>query len=252
MSQVSSVDPENVARFAAVAESWWDPAGKFAPLHALNPARLTVIREACLAQFAADAKARAPFEGRRILDVGCGGGLVCEPMRRLGFEVTGIDAAGESVDVARAHAVGAGLEIDYREVTVEALLAEGAAPFDVILALEVAEHVTDPGVFLADCARLLAPGGLLIVATLNRTVRSLALAKVAAEYILRWIPAGAHDWRKFLRPDELIGFLTVDGLEPGNVTGLVLDPLSGRWRASHDTAVNYMIAATKPAETPLP
>jgi 2-polyprenyl-6-hydroxyphenyl methylase/3-demethylubiquinone-9 3-methyltransferase len=251
MSLTSSVDSDNVARFAAVAESWWDPAGKFAPLHALNPARLTVIREACLAHFAADpqvdSKAKTPFEGRRLLDVGCGGGLVCEPMRRLGFTVTGIDAAGESLDVARAHAAGAGLEIDYREATAEALLAEGAAPFDVILALEVAEHVTDPAAFLADCARLLAPGGLLIVATLNRTIRSLALAKVAAEYILRWIPAGAHDWRKFLKPEELIALLTGAGLEPGAVRGLTLDPLSGRWRASHDTAVNYMIAAAKPA-----
>ncbi len=249
MTQVSSVDPENVARFAAVAESWWDPAGRFAPLHALNPARLRVIREACLAHFAADPDARTPFEGRWLLDVGCGGGLVCEPMRRLGFEVTGIDAAGESLDVARAHAAGAALDIDYRDTTAEALLAADEAPFDVVLALEVVEHVTDPAVFLADCARLLAPGGLLIVATLNRTIRSLALAKVAAEYILRWIPAGAHDWRKLLKPEELVELLTEAGLEPGQVTGLALDPLSGRWRASHDTAVNYMIAAAKVGAT---
>jgi 2-polyprenyl-6-hydroxyphenyl methylase/3-demethylubiquinone-9 3-methyltransferase len=249
MTQVSSVDPQNVARFAAVAESWWDPAGRFAPLHALNPARLTVIREACLAQFAADPQvdptSRAPFAGRRLLDVGCGGGLVCEPMRRLGFTVTGIDAAGESLGIARAHAAGAGLDIDYRDTTAEVLLAAKEASFDVVLALEVVEHVTDPGLFLADCARLLAPGGILIVATLNRTIRSLALAKVAAEYILRWIPAGAHDWRKFLKPEELIGLLSRAGLEPGEVTGLTLDPLSGRWRASHGTAVNYMIGATK-------
>jgi 2-polyprenyl-6-hydroxyphenyl methylase/3-demethylubiquinone-9 3-methyltransferase len=249
MAVTSSVDPENVARFAAAAESWWDPAGKFAPLHAMNPARLTVIREACLEHFAADPKARAPFTGRRMLDVGCGGGLVCEPMRRLGFEVVGIDAADESLDIARAHASGADLEIDYRAETVEALLAAGEPAFDVVLALEVVEHVVEPGPFLADCARLLAPGGLLIAATLNRTFRSLALAKVAAEYILRWIPAGAHDWKKFLTPDELIRLLADAGLEPGRVTGVALDPLSGRWRASNDSAVNYMITATKAGPT---
>jgi 2-polyprenyl-6-hydroxyphenyl methylase/3-demethylubiquinone-9 3-methyltransferase len=246
MSATSSIDPQNVARFAAAAESWWDPAGKFAPLHAMNPARLTVIRDACLDHFAADAKTRAPFVGRRLLDVGCGGGLVCEPMRRLGFEVVGVDAADESLDIARAHAAGAGLEIDYREQTVEAMLAAGEPSFDVVLALEVVEHVVDPAAFLTDCARLLPPGGLMIAATLNRTFRSFALAKVVAEYILRWVPAGAHDWRKFLTPDELIRLLTDAGLEPGQVTGQALDPLSGRWRASPDTAINYMLAATKP------
>ena len=246
MSLTSSVDADNLARFAAVAEAWWDPAGKFAPLHAMNPARLAIIRQACLAHFAADSAARAPFAGRRLLDVGCGGGLVCEPMTRLGFAVTGADAAGESLNIARAHADGAGLAIDYREATAEALIAAGEAPFDVVLTLEVVEHVTDPAAFLADCAALLAPGGLMIVGTLSRTFRSLALAKVAAEYILRWIPVGAHDWRKFLTPDDLIGLVARVGLEPGAVTGLALDPLSGRWRASHDTAVNYMIAAAKP------
>lgn len=243
----SSVDPADVARFAAVAEQWWDPAGKFAPLHRLNPARLSFIRDVCLDHFAADTRARAPFTGRRLLDVGCGGGLVAEPMTRLGFAVTGLDAAGESLDVARAHAAGLGLSIDYRAVLAEELAAAGEAPFDVVLALEVIEHVSDPRAFLTDLASLTAPHGVIVVATLNRTFRSLALAKVAAEYLLRWVPAGAHDWRKFLSPDELRRLMAAAGLEPGLHEGLSLDPMSGLWRRSSDTAINYMMAATRAA-----
>ncbi|HEY5290615.1 MAG TPA: bifunctional 2-polyprenyl-6-hydroxyphenol methylase/3-demethylubiquinol 3-O-methyltransferase UbiG [Caulobacteraceae bacterium] len=241
----TSIDPPDVARFAAVADQWWKPEGKFAPLHRLNPTRLAFIRETCLGQFGVDGAARAPFAGLRLLDIGCGGGLVCEPMTRLGFAVTGIDAAGESVAVARAHADGLSLAIDYREATAEALVA-AEPPFDVVLALEIIEHVADPAAFLADCARLLAPGGVMILATLNRTLRSLALAKIAAEYILRWIPAGAHDWRRFLTPEELRGMLAGAGLAAQAPFGVALDPLSGRWRPSADTAINYMISAARP------
>lgn len=241
----SSVDPADVARFAAVAEQWWDPHGKFAPLHRLNPARLSFVRDVCLDHFAADRRARAPFAGRRLLDVGCGGGLVAEPMTRLGFSVTGIDAAGESLAVARAHAEDLGLSIDYRAATAEQLVAAGEGPFDVILALEVIEHVEGPEAFLADLAELLAADGVMIVSTLNRTLRSLALGKIAAEYVLRWVPAGAHDWRKFLSPDELRRLMERAGLEPGLLEGLVLDPIGGVWRRSSDTAINYLMAATR-------
>ncbi|HEY2481451.1 MAG TPA: bifunctional 2-polyprenyl-6-hydroxyphenol methylase/3-demethylubiquinol 3-O-methyltransferase UbiG [Caulobacteraceae bacterium] len=240
----ASLDPANVARFAAVADQWWDPDGKFAPLHRLNPARLAFVRERCVAHFGVEGGVRAPFSGLRLLDIGCGGGLVAEPMTRLGFQVTAIDAADESVAVARAHAEGLGLDIDYRETTAEALVGE--APFDVVLALEIIEHVTDPRAFVADCVRLLAPRGLIIVATLNRTLRSLALGKIAAEYVLRWVPVGAHDWRKFLTPGELGQMLSTAGLTVEGPFGLALDPLRGTWRRTADSAINYMMIAQRP------
>lgn len=245
MGAPSSIDTDDVARFAAVADQWWDPGGKFAPLHRLNPARLAFIREQCLEHFGRDGQARAPFSGLRLIDIGCGGGLVAEPMTRLGFAVTGIDAGAESVAVAAAHAHGVELAIDYRETTAEAL--SGEPPFDVVLALEIIEHVTDPRAFIADCARLLAPDGLMILATLNRTLRSLALGKIAAEYVLRWIPAGAHDWSKFLTPRELGQMLSAAGLASGGPFGLALDPLSGTWRRSANSAINYMMTAQWPA-----
>ncbi len=247
MGAPSSIDTDNIARFAAVADEWWDPNGKFAPLHRLNPARLAFIRERCLEHFGRDGRTRTPFSGLRLIDIGCGGGLVAEPMTRLGFNVTGIDAGAESVTVAATHAWGLDLAIDYRETPAEAL--GGEPPFDVVLALEIIEHVTDPRAFAVDCARLLAPNGLMIVATLNRTLRSLALAKIAAEYVLRWIPAGAHDWRKFLTPGELSDMLSDAGLVANGPFGLTLDPLSGAWRASADTRVNFLMTATWPSST---
>ncbi|MEJ0064960.1 MAG: bifunctional 2-polyprenyl-6-hydroxyphenol methylase/3-demethylubiquinol 3-O-methyltransferase UbiG [Caulobacteraceae bacterium] len=242
----SSIDPDEVARFSALAAKWWDPTGEFAPLHRINPVRLGFIRERALAHFGRDGGLRRPFEGLSALDIGCGGGLLCEPMARLGFQITGVDASARNIGTANAHAAQMGLPIDYRTSTAEALLADGAR-FDLVLNMEVIEHVADPAQFLRDTAALLAPGGLMIVATLNRTLRSLALGKIAAEYLLRWIPPGTHDWRRFLRPDELRGFLAATPFDVHGPFGIAFDPLAGRWSQSYDAAVNYMMTVAAPA-----
>jgi 2-polyprenyl-6-hydroxyphenyl methylase/3-demethylubiquinone-9 3-methyltransferase len=242
----STVDPAEVARFSALAAKWWDPRGEFAPLHRINPVRLTFIREQALARFGRDGAVRRPFEGLNLLDIGCGGGLLCEPLRRLGFTVTGVDASEQNIGTAHAHAAEMGLAIDYRASTAEALVADGAK-FDLVLNMEVIEHVADPASFLRDTAALLAPGGLMIVATLNRTLTSLALGKLAAEYLLRWVPAGTHDWRRFLRPEELRGFLAGEPFDVAGPFGVAFEPMSGRWSVSADAAVNYMMTVAAPA-----
>ena len=244
-SAYSSVDPAQVERFSRIADEWWDPRGKFAPLHRFNPVRLGFIREQALERFGRDGGLRQPFEGLRLLDIGCGGGLLCEPMRRLGFTVTGVDASERNIGTAAAHAAEQGLVIDYRAATAEQLLAQGEPPFDVVLNMEVIEHVADPGAYLRDCVRLLAPGGLMVLATLNRTLKALALAKIGAEYILRWLPAGAHDWRKFLKPEEIRGFLDGQPVAVEGPFGVAYDPLTGRWSRSTDVAVNYMMTLTR-------
>ena len=244
----SSIDPAEVERFSRIAAEWWDPKGKFAPLHRFNPVRLAFIRDQGLAHFGRDGDARRPFEGLRLLDIGCGGGLLSEPMSRLGFDVTGVDASERNIGTACTHAEQAGVPVTYLCSTAEALEAEGVAPFDVILNMEVIEHVADPGEFLRTCGRLLAPGGLMIVATLNRTLRALALAKIGAEYVLRWLPAGTHDWRKFLTPEELRGFLSGTSLDMKGPFGVSFDPLSGVWRLSSDSGVNYMMTVTRRAD----
>lgn len=243
----SSIDPDEVERFSRIAAEWWDPHGKFAPLHRFNPTRLTFIRDKALARFGRDPVARRPFEGLRLLDIGCGGGLLSEPMTRLGFAVTGVDASERNIGTASTHAAEQGLAIDYRCATAEQLLAEGTAPFDVILNMEVIEHVADPGAYLRSCAQLLAPGGIMIVATLNRTLKALALAKVGAEYVLRWLPAGTHDWRKFLKPDELRGFLAGEPVHVDGPYGVTFNPLTGQWSTSRDSEVNYMVTVTRAA-----
>ena len=247
MTAASSIDPDDVARFSKIAAEWWDPKGKFAPLHRFNPIRLSFIREQALVRFGRDSQSRRPFEGLRLLDIGCGGGLLSEPMTRLGFAVTGVDASERNIGTASAHAAEQGLDINYRAGTAESLVAEGAGPFDVILNMEVIEHVTDPGEYLRSCSRLLAPGGLMIVATLNRTLKAFALAKVGAEYVLRWLPAGTHDWTKFLKPDELRGFLKDEKLQVQGPFGVAFDPMNGRWCRSSDCDINYMMTVTRDA-----
>lgn len=247
MSSASSIDPKEVEQFSRIAAEWWDPKGKFAPLHKFNPVRLSFIRDQVQERFGRDAKAIRPFEGLRLLDIGCGGGLLCEPMTRLGFQVTGVDASERNIGTASAHAAEQGLAIDYRATTAEDLLASGERPFDVILNMEVIEHVADPGAYLRDCARLLAPGGMMIVATLNRTLKALALAKIGAEYVLRWVPAGTHDWNKFLKPEELRGFLDGEPVEVQGPFGVAYSPLTDRWVRSADCDINYMVTVTRDA-----
>jgi 2-polyprenyl-6-hydroxyphenyl methylase / 3-demethylubiquinone-9 3-methyltransferase len=246
-AQTFSVDPAEVEKFSRIAAQWWDPKGKFAPLHRFNPVRLGFIRDQAAARFGRDAHAPVPFDGLRLLDIGCGGGLLSEPMRRLGFEVTGVDASAKNIGVASAHAAEQGLEIAYRNVTVEELLAAGGeGSFDVILNMEVVEHVADPGRFLRDASRLLKPGGLMVVATMNRTLKALAFAKIGAEYVLGWLPRGAHDWRKFLTPDEVRLFLSPEPLAVEGPFGVAYNPLSDRWSLTSDASINYMMTATRP------
>lgn len=242
MKDAPSIDAAEVEKFAAWADEWWDPAGKFAPLHRFNPVRLRF-----LADFAARHFRRTPddFAGLDLLDVGCGGGLVAEPMAAAGFAVTGIDAAARNVAAAKNHSEKSGLRIDYRAATAEALTAAGAR-FDMVLALEIVEHVADLDGFLTAAATLVKPGGLLAVASLNKTLKSLALAKIGAEYVLGWLPRGAHDWRRFVPPDRLRTALEKNGLNILTTQGIAFDPVGWRWALSGDVAVNYMVMATRP------
>jgi 2-polyprenyl-6-hydroxyphenyl methylase/3-demethylubiquinone-9 3-methyltransferase len=244
-AQGASIDPADVARFSARAAEWWDARGPFAPLHKFNPARLAFVRDRAAERFGRDARTRAPFAGLTLLDVGCGGGLIAEPMRRMGFDVTAIDASAENIGTARAHAEQQGLDIAYRAATVEQMEAGGGGPFDVVLTLEVIEHVADPGAFIRACSRLVKPGGMMIVATLNRTLKSLALGKIAAEYVLRWAPAGTHDWNQFLKPDEIRLMLSEEPVAVSGPYGLVYNPLTDRWSGSDDAGINYMMVATR-------
>lgn len=243
-SATTTVDENEVARFAAMADEWWDPHGKFRPLHKFNPVRLTFIRDRLCRHFGRDPLAERSLAGLRVLDIGCGGGLLCEPLARMGAHVVGVDAAERNVRVARLHAERSGLDIDYRHATAEDLAAAGAR-FDAVLNMEVVEHVADVGLFLGACARMVDSRGLMIVATLNRTAKAFALAVVGAEYVLRWLPRGTHDWRKFVRPSEIADALRPEGMKVVELTGVAYNPVSDRWTTTHDLDVNYMALATR-------
>lgn len=239
----STVDDAEIRRFSAMAADWWNPEGKFKPLHVFNPVRLQYIKEEVSARFGRDARDPKAFAGLRFLDIGCGGGLLSEPMARLGAEVVGADASATNIEVAKIHAAEAGLSIDYRATTAEAL-AEAGESFDVVLAMEVVEHVSDVGAFVGECGRMVRPGGLLFAATLNRTLKSYALAIVGAEMILRWLPRGTHSWNKFVTPRELAEAMEAGGLKLMDEVGVVYNPLTGRWsRSARDLDVNYMMLA---------
>jgi 2-polyprenyl-6-hydroxyphenyl methylase / 3-demethylubiquinone-9 3-methyltransferase len=229
-----TIDPTEVARFAAQAASWWDPAGSFRPLHRLNPTRLSFIRDALIAHFGRDPRSLAPFDGLMLCDIGCGGGLIAEPMARLGFTVTAIDADADA----------GGFTIEYRTETAESLAAD-KRQFDVVLALELIEHVADSAALLAACSALLKPGGAFIGATLNRTPQAYALAIVGAEYVMRWLPRGTHDWRRFLRPSEFVLGLHRVGLSPTRLKGLRYGLATADWTLSDDLSVNYLVMAIK-------
>lgn len=240
-----TVDRNEVRKFAAMAERWWDPEGEMKPLHALNPTRIGYLRHRLAAHFPERGEdPMRPLAGLRILDAGCGGGLLTEPIARLGADVVGVDATPETIKAAKAHAERQGLAVDYRCTTVEALAAEEER-FDAVLAMEVVEHVADLHGFVAACGAVLRPGGACAVSTINRTAKSFLLAKVGAEYILGWLPRGTHDWRRFVRPSEVAEAMRPVGLTPRDVVGVHFDPLRGRWRLGRDTDVNYMLFAVK-------
>ncbi|WP_340108202.1 bifunctional 2-polyprenyl-6-hydroxyphenol methylase/3-demethylubiquinol 3-O-methyltransferase UbiG [Pikeienuella sp. HZG-20] len=250
MSISGTADAAEIAKFEAMAAEWWDPDGKFRPLHAMNPCRLDYIAGQIAAEFGRNLRARRPFDGLAIADIGCGGGLTAEPMARLGAAVAGFDAAEESLAVARAHAAAGGLDIDYRAELAEDAAARGAR-YDVVLALEIVEHVADPAAFAAALGALLRPGGMAILSTLNRTPESYAAAIVGAEHILRWLPRGTHDWRKFPTPDELEALLAAAGLDVVDAKGMVPDLTRGGWRLSAgNLRVNYIMTAIRPADGP--
>jgi 2-polyprenyl-6-hydroxyphenyl methylase / 3-demethylubiquinone-9 3-methyltransferase len=240
----TTIDHAEVERFSRLAAEWWNPNGKFKPLHKFNPVRLSYIREQVLERFDRDPKAARPFKGLRFLDIGCGGGLLSEPMARLGAEVLGADASATNIEVAKLHANESGLDIDYRATTAEAL-ADAGEKFDVVLNMEVVEHVADVELFIEACGRMLKPGGIMFVATINRTLKALGLAIIGAEYVLRWLPKGTHQYEKLVRPEELEAALGKAGMSVAETTGVFYNPFTDSWNKSQDIDVNYMVLAVK-------
>ena len=242
----TTVDPAEVAKFEAMAAEWWDPTGKFKPLHMMNPVRLDYITNQIAAEFGRDLNDVEPFKGLRLLDIGCGGGLLSEPMARLGATVIGADAAPRNIPVAQLHAEQMGLDIDYRNCTAESL-AEAGEQFDVVLNMEVVEHVADPLAYLTACQQLLKPGGLMVASTMNRNPKSYMVAIIGAEHIMRWLPKGTHEWSKFITPDELADLIATAGLNVVDRMGMVFNPLGWSWSLSaRDLSVNYAMTSVKP------
>lgn len=241
----TTIDRHEVERFSAMAQEWWDPKGKFKPLHKFNPVRLAYIRDQVAAHYERDSRAPKPLAGLRVLDIGCGGGLLSEPMARMGAEVVGADASETNIEVARIHAAQSGVSVDYRAETAEAL-AEAGERFDVVLNMEVVEHVADVDLFISSCASMVKPGGLMFVATINRTLKAAALAIIGAEYVLRWLPRGTHQYEKLVRPEELERPLSAAGMLVIGRTGVFYSPLTDRWALSRDMDVNYMLLAGRP------
>jgi len=240
----TTIDPAEVARFERIAETWWDPNGPMKVLHKFNPVRLAYIRDEACRRFGRDPRSARSLEGLAILDVGCGGGVLSEPLARLGARVTGLDPAPTNISVARLHAERAGVAVDFRNETVEAVVARGET-FDMVLAMEVVEHVADVQAFVDACAKAVKPGGCLVMATINRTLRSFAFAIVGAEYVLGWLPRGTHEWDKFLTPEELTSAIEAAGFAVNDLTGVTYNPLRDQWSLSRDTAVNYMLLAAR-------
>jgi 2-polyprenyl-6-hydroxyphenyl methylase / 3-demethylubiquinone-9 3-methyltransferase len=242
----STVDDEEVERFSALAAEWWNPRGKMAPLHKFNPVRIGYVRDEAAQRFGRDPKKLDSMKGLRMLDIGCGGGLLSEPLARLGASMTGVDPSETNIEAAKQHAGQSGLAIDYRCTTAEGL-AEAGEQFDIVLAMEVVEHVADVPLFVQSCAAMVKPGGLMIAATLNRTLKSFALAIVGAEYILRWLPVGSHRWDKFVTPNELEIAMELGGLRVTASQGVIYNIIADRWQLSSDTDVNYMLVSEKSA-----
>ncbi|MEM5470445.1 bifunctional 2-polyprenyl-6-hydroxyphenol methylase/3-demethylubiquinol 3-O-methyltransferase UbiG [Hoeflea sp. AS60] len=247
MSQTAqtTIDQDEVARFSAMAAEWWNPKGKFRPLHKFNPVRLTYIRDHVAAHFDRDPKSDKPMAGLRVLDIGCGGGLLSEPMARMGAEVLGADASRTNVEVASIHAEQSGVNVSYEAVTSEELAARGER-FDVVLNMEVVEHVSDVDLFLTSCAEMVKPGGMMFVATINRTMKARALAIIGAEYVLRWLPRGTHQYEKLVRPEEIETPLSASGMNVIDRTGVFYNPLQDQWNLSRDMDVNYMMLLERP------
>ena len=240
----TTIDESEVERFSTMAAEWWNPRGKFRPLHKFNPVRLAYIRDQVAARFGRDPDAARPFEGLRFLDRGCGGGLLCEPMARLGAEVVGVDPSETNIEVAKLHAAQSRVEVDYRAATAEEL-ADAGERFDVVLNMEVVEHVADVDLFVARCAEMVKPGGVMFVATINRTLKAMGLAIIGAEYLLRWLPKGTHQYDRLVRPQELEKALADAGMTIADRTGVTYNPLADRWGRSKDMDVNYMLLAEK-------
>lgn len=244
-SDDATLDAEEVRRFSRIAAEWWDPLGKFRPLHQIGPPRLTFIRNAAVEHFRRDTKSLRPLAGLTALDIGCGGGLVSEPLTRMGAKVTGIDPSERNIAIAKGHAEPQGLAIDYRAVRVEDLVAAGET-YDIVACLEVVEHVPDVAKFISECARVVRPGGLAVFSTLNRTFKSWALAIVGAEYVLGWLPRGTHQWDRFVRPDEMRAHGAAASLEAPRFEGITYSPFQDAWSLAPDTDVNYLVSMTKP------